>query len=132
MRNYLLAVLITISVISGCVERKMTITSEPPGAVVYVSDVEIGRTPVTRTFTWYGDYDVILRMEGYETKKTHAQICPPPYEIPPFDLLSEMAPWTYHDNRYLHFTLNKLDPPTNQELIQNADMMRVKNLEPVE
>ena len=28
----------------GCLERQMTITSQPEGALVYVSDVEVGRT----------------------------------------------------------------------------------------
>jgi hypothetical protein len=30
--------------LAGCVEREMLVTSEPAGAIVYVSDVEVGRT----------------------------------------------------------------------------------------
>ena len=51
----------------GCVERKITIASDPPGALVYLSDdVEVGRTPVTVPFLWYGDYDVRMRLERME------------------------------------------------------------------
>ncbi len=42
----------------GCVERTVTITSEPDNALVYLNDEEIGRTPVTVSFTFYGVYDV--------------------------------------------------------------------------
>jgi hypothetical protein len=115
--------------LGGCVDREMTITSQPPGALVFVSDVEVGRTPVTIPFTWYGDYDVNLRLEGYETIKTHAEINPPVYEYPPLDLLSELAPWTYRDNRYLNYTLKPYTPPSDEELIRRAQTMEKKNLE---
>jgi hypothetical protein len=108
----------------GCVEREMTIDSEPQGALVMVSEREVGRTPLTINFTWYGDYDIILRREGNETLKTHAQIDPPWYEIPPVDLFSYVAPWTYHDHRYITFKLRKLELPSDQELIRQADEMR--------
>ena len=109
----------------------MTITSEPTGALVYVSDVEVGRTPVKMPFTWYGDYDIILRADGCQTLKTHANITMPIYEIPPFDLLSEMAPWTYRDSRYLHFRLAELDQPSEDELISRAERLKERNAPPI-
>ena len=115
------------AVLGGCVEREMTITSEPAGALVFVSDREIGRTPVTMPFLWYGDYDIVLRHEGFDTLKTHANITPPWYEVPPVDLFSHMAPWTYHDKRYLHFKLPKFRDLSDQELIKAADEMRKRN-----
>jgi hypothetical protein len=85
--------------LAGCVEREMKITSEPTGALVFVSDREVGRTPVTLPFTWYGDYEVLLRLEGHQTLRANAPINPPWYEVPPLDLFSQMAPWTYQDRR---------------------------------
>ena len=117
--------------VAGCLEREMTITSEPAGALVYVSDVEVGRTPVTFPFTWYGDYDVILRLDGYETVKTHARIDPPLQETPPLDLLAEIAPWTFTDRRYLHFDLHQLVLPNDETLVRRAESLRQENLEPV-
>src|SRR3954453_16159500 len=49
--------------LTGCVERKITIGSDPPGAILLLNDVEVGRTPVTVPFTTYGDYDIRLRYE---------------------------------------------------------------------
>lgn len=47
----------------GCVERTITITSEPSGALVHLNDEEVGRTPLTVPFTFYGVYDVRLEMD---------------------------------------------------------------------
>ena len=130
--NRLQVLLVFLAVLlAGCVEREFVITSEPAGALVFISDVEVGRTPVTVPFTWYGDYDIILRLDGHTTLKTHANINVPVYEIPPFDLLSEIAPWTYHDRRYLHYELETLELPSDNELIRRAVVMEEKNLEPV-
>ena len=123
--------LLCVGALVGCVEREMEITSEPEGALVMVSHVEVGRTPVKLPFTWYGDYDIILRHDGYETLKTHANLTPPIYEWPPLDLLSAMAPWTYHDRRYLHFTLDPEVQPTDKELIDRAEAMERRNLQNV-
>lgn len=123
--------LVAAVVIGGCVEREMTITTEPAGALVLVSDLEIGRTPVTIPFTWYGDYEIIIRKDGYTTIDTHQQINPPIYEIMPIDLLSAIAPWTYHDRRYFHYEMDELELPEAEELIERAERMRKENLKPV-
>ncbi len=120
------AACVLVLALAGCVERTLTITSDPAGALVYASNVEIGRTPVTIPFTWYGDYYFVLRpegMKGYETLKTHAAVNPPLYDIPPLDLLSELAPWTYYVKRSVHFTLPRREAPTDSELIRQADEM---------
>jgi hypothetical protein len=110
--------------LGGCVEREMKITTEPAGALVYVSDREVGRTPLSLPFTWYGDYDVLIRMNGYQTLRANADISPPWYEVPPLDLLSHMAPWTYHDQRFLHYKLEKQEELTDEQLMKQAEDMR--------
>lgn len=110
---------------SGCVERKVTITSEPEGALVYFADDEIGRTPVTIPFVFYGDREVILRMQGYQTLKSHADLKPPIYDVPPWDLLSQAAvPWTYHYHVHKHYVMNPQELPEEQDLIRNADQLK--------
>ena len=110
--------------LGGCVEREMKITTEPAGALVYVSDREVGRTPLSLPFTLYGDYDVLIRMDGYKTLQADADISPPWYEVPPLDLLSHMAPWTYHDQRFLHYKLEKQEELTDEQLMKQAEDMR--------
>jgi len=113
----------------GCVDRELTITTDPPDAQVFVSDTEKGRSPVTFPFTWYGDYDIIIRKNGYDTLKTHANINTPLYQYPPFDFFSELAPWWYRDRRYVHLKLTPATQPSDAELIQRAKAMRQRNLE---
>jgi len=131
MKSAWLCMIMCAVCLSGCVEREMTITSEPEGALVMVSSVEKGRTPLTMSFTWYGDYDIIVSMDGYETLKAHRNILPPWYEVPPLDFFSQLAPWTYHDRRYLHFVLSRPQPLSKEELKHQAEVMKQENLEPV-
>lgn len=130
MKTFITAIALTLSTAAGCVEQKMTITSEPSGALVRVSDVEVGRTPVTIPFTAIGDYAIVLRLEGYQTLKTHANIKPTAYEVVPLDLFAELLPYTFRDQRYLHFKLEKLTIPEDQELIRRAQQLRQENLQP--
>lgn len=113
---------------SGCVEQTMTIQSDPPGAVVYMNDQELGRTPVTKDFTWYGDYDVQVRLEGYETLSTHKMITAPAWNWVPFDLLANLVPMTFKDHRDLKFTLKPMDATKEdpQSLLSRADYLKGK------
>jgi hypothetical protein len=115
-------------VLGGCVEQTMTIQSDPPGALVYLNDQELGRTPVTRDFTWYGDYDVQVRLEGYEGLKTHKMVTAPWWNWVPFDLLAALSPTTFKDHRDLNFTLKPLDPAKGnpQTLLSHAEYLKGK------
>lgn len=61
---------------AGCAERRIRITSDPPGAIVHVNDVEVGVTPVDVIYTWNGVYDVRLTKPGYEPIVTSARARP--------------------------------------------------------
>ena len=120
--------LMLLGAAGGCVRRTLTVTSDPPGALVYLNNEEFGRTPVTRDFLWYGTYDVTLRREGYETQKTTAKVIAPWWQWPPIDLLAEMFP--VHDKRELSY---KLTPASTQpvdpvQILSNAQQME-KQLE---
>ncbi|HEV2292393.1 MAG TPA: PEGA domain-containing protein [Tepidisphaeraceae bacterium] len=108
----------------GCVQRQLTVTTNPPGALVHLNGQEFGRTPVTRDFTWYGTYDVTLRRDGYETKKTTGKVIAPWWQWVPFDLFAELLPLT--DRRTLHYTLQ---PSTDeaadpQRMLDRAEALR--------
>ena len=99
--------------LGGCVERTLTIDSDPPGALVYLNDQEIGRTPLKREFTWYGWYDVAVRMEGYKTLKTSSEVIAPAWQWVPFDLFAELLPFPVKDHHRLHY---KLTPETQEDV----------------
>ena len=114
----------------GCVERVMKISSDPGGARVFLNDEEVGLTPVTVAFLWYGDYDVILRKEGYETLKTHYRVHPPWYQFPPADIVAEtLVPGTIRDVHVLptYELAESLTPPA-EEVVQRAAELRERAL----
>jgi hypothetical protein len=90
-------------VAAGCLERRLSITSEPPGATVIVNDVELGRTPLEAGFTHCGLYDVRVEKDGYDPLRTAARAPAPFHEYPPFDLaatalpvtISTVVPWNF-------------------------------------
>ena len=52
---------------SGCVERRMIIRTNPPGALAYVDDNEVGLTPVAISPIYYGSRKIRLVKDGCET-----------------------------------------------------------------
>lgn len=113
----------------GCVRRTVTINTVPQGARVILNDEEIGTSPIKVDFLWYGDYDVILRKDGYETLKTHQKLNPPWYQVPPFDFFAEiLTPATLHDQQQMSFALEPAQSVDKAELIQKAGEVRERAL----
>ncbi len=112
--------------VTGCVERSMKISSDPEGARVFVNDEEVGLTPVKLSFLWYGDYDIVLRKEGYETLKTNHRVRAPWYQWPPFDLIAEtLVPGTIRDEHELPlYELTPLERPDVSGVVQRAEELR--------
>lgn len=105
-RNIVYFVIIScLFVTSGCVQRKLTVKSDPPQAQVYFDGQYIGETPVDFDFEWYWEHSVELKKEGYETISTSEEIKAPVYMWIPFDLAMELLPFTVRDERELTYTL---------------------------
>jgi hypothetical protein len=100
---------VTALAAGGCLERTVTITSEPPGAVVRLNDVEVGRTPITTEFTYYGVYDVRLNREDSEPLAVEQRARAPIYEYPPFDLAATILPIPIRTRLAWHYDLQPVD-----------------------
>jgi len=110
--------------LSGCVERRLTINTEPQGALVVLNDEEIGISPVTASFEWYGDYNVRISKEGYQTLSTHRELKAPWYDYFPFDFFAMLNPKRCVDSYEWTFELAPQKQPTTEELIQKADELK--------
>lgn len=110
----------------GCVTRTLTVRSDPPGALVYMNDQEIGRTPVTRSFMWYGIYDVELRKDGFESIKTTAPVIAPWWQWIPVDFAAEFFNVT--DHHELMYTLRPASEAQAEPdvLIQRGEDLRAE------
>lgn len=118
---------------SGCVRRTLTIETEPAGAIVVLNDQEIGATPVSTDFIWYGDYDVAIRKKDFETLHTNIVLKAPWYQIPPIDFFTDVLwPGHIHDQRHAAFTLTPLVLPSRKEVVQRAMDLREQALLDVE
>lgn len=106
---------------SGCVERRLTINTEPQGAIVFLNDEEIGTSPVTTSFMWYGDYKVRIRKQGCETIKTHRKLKAPWYDYLPFDFFAQVVyPGKIVDSYTWQFNLQPQTEISREKLIKNA------------
>jgi len=111
--------------LAGCVERKLTINTEPEGALVILNDEQIGESPVTVTFKWYGDYGVRVGKEGYETLQTHRELKAPWYDWFPFDFFAQVLyPGRIVDSYEWSFELAPRQDLSREELIEQADTLR--------
>jgi hypothetical protein len=109
----------------GQVERTMTITSDPSGALVYVNGVEKGRTPATIDFKWYGDYRFELRKDGYETLKTNRHVRAAWHQWIGMDVMTEIFyPGKLTDHKDFHFELVQAPAVNEEALITEAKRFR--------
>jgi hypothetical protein len=109
----------------GCVERKLTIKTEPQDAVVFLNDEEIGVSPVTVSFQWYGEYRVRIEKQGYETLKTYRSLAPPLHDHPPFDFFAQnLWPDRIVDSYEWTFTLSPQSEISREQLIENAEELK--------
>lgn len=110
---------------TGCVQRRMTIRSNPPGALVYVDDFEIGVTPVSTNFTYYGQRKIRLVKDGYETLTVIQPVVPPWYEIPPIDFISEnFTPGQIRDQHVFDYQLRPQAVVPTEQLLGRAEQLR--------
>lgn len=111
--------------LTGCVERKLTINTQPQEALIVLNDEEIGTSPVTVNFNWYGDYCVRISKEGYETLNTHRELKGPWYDDFPFDFFAQIVnPDRIVDSYEWTFELSPKRQVSREELINNAQEMK--------
>ncbi len=121
--------------LGGCVERRLVIGSDPAGALVWVNDVEVGRTPVTVPFEWYGDYDLKFRLDkdvGTPGKPdvrhyylhTHMKTTTPWFEQIGVDLFTETSPAKFTDEQVWAFAIPQVAEPTDADLVARANQLK--------
>lgn len=117
---------------SGCVRRRLTVRSNPPGALVYVDNQQIGTTPCGVDFTYYGTREIRLVKSGYETLTINQPIPTPWYELPGVDFVSEnLVPWRIRDDRVVSFNMSPQRMVPAEELIGRGNQLRIQAAQPV-
>ncbi len=120
----LLALLLSASQ-SGCVQRRMIVRTNPPGALLYVDDYPIGTTPVAVSFTYYGTRKIRIVKDGFETLTVMQPIPTPWYEYPVLDFVSEnFVPGQIRDQRVLDYQLKPQMVVPSEQLLARAEELR--------
>ncbi len=124
----LLVLLIAVSA-TGCVRRRLTIRSNPPGALVYVDNQQIGTTPCSVDFTYYGTREIRLVKSGFETLTVNQPIPTPWYQLPPLDFVSDnFALHKIRDNRTVSYNLQPQMMLPVEEIIRRGEELRGRSL----
>lgn len=120
--------LLLVPLVCGCVERRFTVVSDPPGAMLVVNRQEVGPTPIglpTQATLFYGDYDFLLFKDGFEPLYVKQPIPAPWWQWFPLDLLTEhFWPWTLTDERTFQYQLSPAQIVPPQTLMQSAQGAR--------
>jgi PEGA domain len=111
--------------LSGCVERRFVVNSEPPGALVLRNGKPIGFAPADDHFVYYGSYHFTLIKDGYATLQVDQKITRPWYEYFPVEILSEIFwPFRIEDVRRFSYHLEPIAIPRTDELLSHANVLR--------
>jgi hypothetical protein len=109
----------------GCVRRRLTVRSNPPGAQVFVDNQEIGTTPCSAAFVYYGTRSITVMKDGYRTEKILQKINPPWYELPGLDFVSEnLVGRELRDERIVDVQLVPEELVPQEKLLSRAQMLR--------
>jgi hypothetical protein len=122
----------------GCVTRRLTIISDPPGATVFLDNEEVGITPCSVSYIYYGTRQIMLVKDGYETRTVMQELPAPWYEYFPLEFVSEnFIPYDLRDERTVQYTLlpQALMPVSQilqrgQDLRQSVQIQRQQTIAP--
>jgi len=116
---------IALGLVSGCVERRYTLRTDPPGALAIVNGEEIGTTPVSRSYTFYGDRKISFLLDGYENKTVIQPMNAPWYDNLFTEFFTEnLIPYNFRDEREFTYKLGPYKEPTVESLQERAEELR--------
>lgn len=96
---------------SGCVSRRLTVVSNPPGALVDIDGRRVGVTPVSEDFIYYGTHEITLSKPGFKTMTVQQPARTPWYQIPPLDFFSDNFLGRHvTDSHVFEYQLEQLGP----------------------
>ena len=116
---------VAAALLTGCVERRFRVETNPPGAYVTVNNKPIGQSPVDVPFLYYGHYDILIQKEGYQTQRIRQHVAAPWYAYPPFDLIAEnFVPLEIQDFRVFCYEMQPALVPNLEQLKAEGDGYR--------
>lgn len=124
-RQFLLLLMLGCLFSAGCVSRRLTIRTNPPGALVKLNGKRLGFSPVSTDFTYYGTYEIELIKDGYETETILQTISPPWYQRFPIDFVSDnFSPFRVTNRHEYTWPLRPKNILPTEDLLNRANQLR--------
>lgn len=124
-RILIICMVFSTAISLGCVRRRLTLMSDPPGAVVSLDKVEIGKTPISCNFEHYGNRELRLVKEGYETHTQMISLRAPWYQWAGLDFVSEvLVPHQITDRKTFRIKMRPQKAVSPDDLIAQAEHMK--------
>lgn len=112
--------------LSGCVQRRFIVRSQPEGAHVTIDRRPIGLTPLSVPWTYNGTREIQLEKDGYKTVQVQQRVKPRWYETFPISFVTEnFWPHEIRDERVLDFQLEPKTQVQEHLLLDRANDLRM-------
>ena len=123
--NILIASLILAS-LTGCIQRRFIVRSQPEGAFVSIDRQPIGLTPLSVPWTYNGTREIQLEKDGYKTIKVQQRVKPKWYETFPVSFVTEnFWPREIRDERLMEFQMEPKTQVQGNLLLDRANDLRM-------
>ncbi|MHC4134291.1 MAG: PEGA domain-containing protein [Planctomycetota bacterium] len=109
--------LLLLFFLAGCVERRLWVRTDPPGAVVRINGADVGRAPVSWRFDHYGTVLVEAELAGHRPAQQAFELRTPWYQRPVVDFFADVVwPGKIKDDHELALRLEPERPLTPAEI----------------
>ena len=129
VKPFLLA--LAASLLTGCVERRLLVDSEPTGARIWVNGTDKGTTPATIPYVRPGHFDVRLEKSGYRSVVEEVETPTTVDAVPGPDFFAENGPWRVYRqvSVLLHMDplpTERLTKEKQRDLLRRAEAFRAE------
>ena len=118
------ATLLALSLLGACVERRLLVRTDPPGAEGTVNGEKVGRAPVRWRFDHYGKVLVEVEKPGYRPAQQVVALQSPWYQKPGIDFFADvLVPARIRDEHEVEFRLEPERRLTKREIERGVSEM---------
>jgi hypothetical protein len=90
-----------------------------------VDDYQVGTTPVSHDFVYYGTRKIRLVKDGYETLTVRQPFPLPWYQVFPLDFVTEnLWPWEIRDERVVDLAMQPAGAVAPESVVTRAEQVR--------
>lgn len=111
--------------LTGCVQRRLQIRSQPEGALVSIDRQPVGLTPVSVPYTYAGTREFQLEKDGFKTVRVAQNIRPAWFDRFPISFFSNhFAGREVRDDRLFDFQMEPKEAVNEAVLFERANDFR--------